>query len=141
MTRSPASSDRPAEEPILGGPPEPFFLSSLESARFSGVFRCDLASRVALPTGRHGLRVTVSPAAPGQDLGFPQGVSELILFNRFEGDDLWQLDGSPVFVSVCITSDRGATLRDVPEVIAWGEIYPSAEDARNHTMRGGGVNS
>ncbi|WZH38264.1 MAG: hypothetical protein PIR02_06245 [Microbacterium enclense] len=141
MTRSLASSDGPAEEPAPGVPPHPFFLSSLESARFSGLFRCDLASRVALSTGRHGLRVTVSPAARGQDLGFPQGLSELVLFNRFEGDDLWQLDDYPVFVSICIASDPGATLREVPEVIAWGEVYPSAEDARSHTMRGGGVSS
>ena len=112
-----------------------FYLSSMESARFSHVFACELEGNESTPNGRHGLRVKISPAAEGQDMGQPQGLSEILLFNRFEGDDLWRIIEFPVFVSICLAQDPGATSTGFPDVIAWGEIYRSAEDALSHRMK------
>lgn len=108
-----------------------FYLSSMDSKRFSGVFECEIKDRVVLEDDRHALLVSCDPPALGQDLNFPLGISDLTLVNRFAGDDVWNPKKFPFFVYICDTTqtdNKPSSLR----ILAWGEIYRNADDARNH---------
>lgn len=118
---------------VSGVHPESFFLSSMEDDRFDSVFRCELESRVELPNGRPALLVSCDPPALGQDLGHPQGTARLLLWSRFEGDDLWTFPTFPQFVQICLPDVVIPSMR-MPTSIAWGEIYATEADAAAQSM-------
>ena len=125
--------ERATSEAQKGCAVKELYLSSTESRRFSGVFRLEVLDKVSYgDPPRHALVVSCSPPIPGQGLGHPLGIEELVLVNRFEGDDLWDIEKFPVFVQICIADPQSA--RGF-ESIAWGEIYQSEEAATSHTMR------
>lgn len=108
-----------------------YYLSSLESQRFSGVFRCEVQDYVLVQGIRHGLLVHCDPPALGQDIGHPLGIEELLLVNRFAQDDLWSPQQYPLFVYICDPTEMHTTLAK-PKILAWGELYRSPDDARHH---------
>jgi hypothetical protein len=111
-----------------------FFLSSMDSKRFSSVFRCAVERPIELPNGHHALLVSCDPPLNGQDLGRPLGVEELLLWSRFEDEDLWTFPAFPHFVQICLP-DAEMRVDVMPASIAWGEIYQTEEDAHAHEMR------
>ncbi|MDP9738116.1 hypothetical protein [Curtobacterium sp. 260] len=112
---------------------EVFFLSSMDSLRFSSVFRCEVERPVELPNGRHALMVSCEPPVNGQELGHPLGISELLLWSRFEDEDLWTFPAFPHFVQICLP-DVDQPAHDMPASIAWGEIDKTEADARMHEL-------
>ncbi|PZE86381.1 hypothetical protein [Curtobacterium sp. MCBD17_032] len=108
----------------------------MEHDRFGSVFRCELESRVELPDGHHALIVRCDPPALGQDIGYPQGIARLLLWSRFEGDDLWTFPTFPTFpqfVQICLP-DVDIPATRMPTSIAWGELYATAADAEVQSM-------
>lgn len=110
-----------------------YYLSSMEDDRFDSAFRCELESRVELPDGHHALIVSCDPPALGQDVGYPQGIARLLLWSRFEGDDLWAFPPFPHFVQICLPDVLIPTTR-MPTSIAWGELYATEADAKVQSM-------
>ncbi|PYY49688.1 hypothetical protein [Curtobacterium sp. MCBD17_023] len=110
-----------------------YYLSSMEDDRFDSAFRCELESRAQLPNGHHALVVNCDPPALGQDLGFPEGVARLLLWSRFEGDDLWAFPTFPQFVQICLPDVVIPPTR-MPTSIAWGELYATKADAEVQSM-------
>ncbi|GAA2843709.1 hypothetical protein FB468_3299 [Leucobacter komagatae] len=106
-----------------------FFLSSMESARFAGVYECETLALVTLGQGRHAIHAACSPPVEASEFGYPLGLESVVLANRFAGDDPWRKFSFPVFVYICAPEFEAE-----PRVLAWGEIYASAEDARQHRM-------
>ncbi|WP_146236254.1 hypothetical protein [Curtobacterium sp. MCJR17_055] len=105
----------------------------MDSKRFSSVFRCEVERPIELPNGHHALMVSCDPPVNGQELGHPLGIGELLLWSRFEDEDLWSFPAFPHFVQICLPDVdlRGDAM---PASIAWGEIYETEADARAHDM-------
>ena len=112
---------------------EKMFLSSMESERFSGVFECNFLRKVELHGRRHAVIVSCSPPVLAQDLGYPEGLTNLLLANRFEGDDIWSISSLPFFVYICLYEGSDAIL-DSPQIIAWGELYETVGGAATHQI-------
>ncbi len=110
-----------------------FFLSSMDSGQFSSVCRCEVLRPIELPNGHHALMVSCDPPVNGQELGHPLGIGELLLWSRFEDEDLWTFPTFPHFVQVCLP-DADLPADAMPPSIAWGEIYETEADARSHEM-------
>jgi hypothetical protein len=113
---------------------EVFFLSSMDSERFSSVFRCEVERPIELPNGHRALMVSCDPPVNGQELGHPLGISELLLWSRFEDEDLWTFPAFPHFVQICLPY-VDLRVDAMPASIAWGEIYKTEGDAHAHEMR------
>jgi hypothetical protein len=116
---------------------ENFYLSSLDSARFSGVFACEIRARKTLHGDRHALVVSLDPPALGQDVSYPLGIDEVLLVDRFDGDDIWVPATFPFFVYIC-TNEELDSDTDKPQILAWGELYRTAADAREHRFDSAG---
>ena len=112
---------------------EKLFLSSMESERVSGVFECEVEREVELHGGRHAIVVSCSPPILAQDLGYPAGLTTLLLANRFDGDDIWSMSSLPFFVYICLL-ERGDADLESPQIIAWGELYQTAGGAAAHQV-------
>lgn len=112
---------------------EVFFLSSMDSRRFSSVFRCEVVRPIELPNGHHALMVSCDPPLKGQELGHPLGISELLLCSRFYDEDLRTFPAFPHFVQICLP-DADLPADVMPASIAWGEIYKTEADAHAHEM-------
>lgn len=110
----------------------------IRQVRFSDVFRCDRLECVTAADGRHGILASCSPAVFAQDVGFPAGLSELLVFPRFEGDDIWQPDSFPIFVLIAISPAgfRAGDAVALPDLVtlAWGELYRTETDAIHHVF-------
>ena len=68
-----------------------YYLYSLESLRFSSIFRCEVEVKdhVLVQANRHSLLVHCDPSTLAQDIGHSLGLGELFLLNRSAEDDLW----------------------------------------------------
>lgn len=91
----------------------------------------------ALIGSKPALKVLISPEIPGQDIGFPQGVSKGLVTARLEGFDVWNMKKFPVFVFFCslVNFDRWENTRFLKEdlvVVGLGELYRTQEDAKEH---------
>jgi hypothetical protein len=116
---------------------KPMYLSSLESVRFEPVRECRLVEFLTFDTGKVAARATVQPGVPGQDFGFAEDITTVVLAARFEGDSIDHIEKLPLFVFITIPSEgRGmpsSPLRaDDLQIIGWGELYRSADDAAQH---------
>ena len=112
---------------------EVFFLSSMDSKRFSSVFRCEVERPIELVNGHHALMVSCDPPVIGQEFGHPLGIGELLPWSRFEDEDLWTFSAFPHFVQICLPDvETGGD--GMPASIAWGEIYKTEADAHAHDM-------
>ena len=90
---------------------EVFFLSSMDSKRFSSVFRCTVERPIELPNGHHALMVSCDPPLNGQELGQPLGIGELLLWSRFEDEDIWT---SPLSRTSCRSACLTRTCVSMP---------------------------
>ncbi len=112
---------------------EIFSLSSVDSRRFSSVFLSEVVRPIELPNGHHALMVSCDPPVNGQDLGRPLGIRELLLWSRFDGEDLWTFPTFPHFVQICLPdADLPADVKRAS--IAWGGIHKTEADARMHEL-------
>jgi len=105
----------------------------MDSKRFSSVFRCTVERPIELPNGHHALMVSCDPPLNGQEFGHPLGIGELLLWSRFEDEDLWTFPAFPHFVQISLP-DADVRLHAMPASISWGEIYKTEADAHAHEM-------
>lgn len=127
----------------IGGPivntGRPLYLSSLESYRFEPVRKCRLVRLIRFDTGKPCALVSLHPGVSGQDFGVPGDLDTLILATRHEGASLAPIREFPCFVYIGIPSlhwdsSRDEISSDHVQIIAWGELYASAEDAARHSF-------
>ncbi len=116
---------------------ETLFLSSLESTRFEPVRKCRLGEVLTFDTGKVAVRATLDPPVPGQDFGRKQDVDAVVLTPRFEGASIAPVDEFPCFVFIALphVEALNSPIRsDDLEIIGWGELYRSPEDAAKHVF-------
>lgn len=118
-------------------PSEIYYLSSLDSSRFELVRECNVRRHTVTESGKPALVVVVDPPVPGQDFNRADDISAVVLVARFEGSTVPPINEFPRFVHIAIAPIdmlhgfgrlRSAHL----QAIGWGELYRTAEDARNH---------
>jgi hypothetical protein len=115
---------------------EVLFLSSLESTRFEPVRNCVLVRRLRFDSGKECALVRLDPPVIGQDFDSAEDIDLFLVTPRHEGARLFPVSEFPLFVFIGLPSEDvvGAdvvTAKDVV-VIGWGELYRTAEDAREH---------
>lgn len=118
---------------------ETVYLSSLESARFEPVRECRILAPLTFDTGKLAVRVTLRPSIPGQDFNRVEDVETVVLAPRFEGASVAPIDEFPCFVFIAIPREGLEALSspirsDDLEIIGWGELYRSPEDASRHAF-------
>lgn len=116
---------------------ETYFLSSLESRRFEPVRSVSIARPLAFDTGKSAVLVRLDPPVVGQDFGRGDDVDEFVLAPRHAGVTLDPISEFPCFVFIALPvgedGDVHSPLRaEDLQVIGWGEIYRTYEDARHH---------
>ena len=114
-----------------------YYLSSLESTRFEPVRACQVERLVAFDTGKVALEVRLRPGVVGQDLNLSSDIDKAILVCRHEGASLDPINEFPCFVFIAIPVREGYELQtpirsDDLEIVGWGELYRSPDDAKNH---------
>jgi hypothetical protein len=113
------------------------FLSSMESKIFAPVRECEFVEPLAFDTGKPAMVAHVTPAIIGQDFGFGEDIDNVILTARHAENPVDDIQAFPCFVFITIPSGEMRRLStpirsDDLRIIAWGELYRSADDARNH---------
>jgi hypothetical protein len=119
------------------GTPQSLYLSSLESVRFESVRECELVDLLVFDTGKVAAVAGLKPGVPGQDFGVVEDIERVILSTRHEGVSIDEIDKFPCFVFIAIPGGGREMLsslirKDDLQIIGWGELYRSADDARNH---------
>jgi hypothetical protein len=115
----------------------PLYLSSLESVRFEPVRECEFVDLLTFDTGKVAAVAMLRPGVPGQDFGIGEDVEQVILATRHEDTSIDEIDEFPCFVFIAIP-DGGKRIPSTPvrkddlQIIGWGELYRSADDARDH---------
>ena len=113
------------------------YLSSLDSSRFGPVRMCGIDKLLLFESGKQAALATIEPGISGQDFGQTEDITKVILTTRFEGVSIAPVDEFPCFVFVAIPRDSTHTpsspiTQGELEVMGWGELYRTAEDARLH---------
>jgi hypothetical protein len=115
------------------------YLSSLESYLFEPVRACLFVRLLRFDTGKPCALVRLSPAVPGASLGTTGDLDTFVLATRHEGATIEPIDEFPCFVHIgrpLIVLDDGIDVITAAqvEVLAWGELYRTADDAANHSF-------
>lgn len=118
----------------VGGYPTTYYLSSLESARFAPVRRCDVLRVLAFDTGKPALLARLQPPLPGQELGEREDVGVVVLTARHRGASVDPVAEFPCFVHVAVAAEGREPPQDPVSaadltVVGWGELYRTAADA------------
>ena len=116
-----------------------YFLSSLDSYMLEKPRACDFVALTRFDTGKECVVAVVDPPIPGQSFGSGADISQVMLAARHEGDRLSAISEFPCFVFVArplvpgIECRQCVTATDM-EVIAWGELYRTRDDAERHVF-------
>jgi hypothetical protein len=91
-------------------------------------------------SGKPAITAAIDPPIVGQDFN-RDDISCVVLAARHEGTDLTSISEFPCFVFVCIPALPDGVLSapiraDDLQVVGWGELYRSAEDAETHRFDG-----
>jgi hypothetical protein len=114
-----------------------YYLSSLESVKFEPTRRCDFVASLRLTTGKSCVLVRISPAISLQEYNLTDDVDTLVLVSRHEGQDITAIQTFPFFVFIARAlianiQDSGVISKDNLQILAWGELYRTKEDADEH---------
>ena len=122
---------------------EVYYLSSMESTMFEKSRRCEFVRRVLVGNSKPGVIARLTPPIPG-DAGEDDTYSTVLITHRHAGYGLFPISSFPcfVFVGKPRLSGEEIELRDSFEasevdILAWGELYRSEEDARTHRFDDG----
>jgi len=118
---------------------ETYFLSSLESTKFSVTRECVFQRRLRFGTGKECVLVKVSPPVIGQEYAVCGDVELFVLAARHKGRGLSPIKEFPCFVFIArpLIDDIGAReeiAKEDVEVVAWGELYRTKADADQHVF-------
>jgi len=119
-----------------------YYLSSLESRSFKPVRECIFEHKIIISPVFKGVTARIEPSVI---VDFNIDLNEIIIFNRFEGDTLAPVNSFPCFVHIGIlkkpleeftfnNDEYLVSIKDI-EIIAWGEIYDTYNDAYNFQTR------
>jgi hypothetical protein len=115
-----------------------FYLSSLESVRFETVRECRFADMLVFDTGKNAAVACLQPPVIGQDFNCPADLQRVILAPRHEGVSIDPISEFPCFVFIAITHEgrelQSPIRSDDLEIIGWGELYRTYDDAENHVF-------
>ncbi len=117
---------------------EILYLSSLESTRFESVRECRFERLHTFDSGKAAVEVRLSPAVVGQDFNRPGDIETVILSPRHEGASIDPISEFPCFVFIAIPRQherlQSPIRSDDLEVIGWGELYRTRDDAELHNF-------
>jgi hypothetical protein len=118
---------------------ETYYLSSLDSTRFEPVRECRVQRLLSFDTGKVAAEAQLSPAVVGQDFNRGPDIESVILSARHEGASLDPVNEFPCSVYITIPRREQGVLEspirsDDLEIIGWGELYRSREDAESHRV-------
>lgn len=118
---------------------EVYFLSSLDSARFEPVRECRLRRQLTFDSGKVAVEARLRPAVIGQDFNRGSDIETVILSARHENASLDPVNEFPCFVFITIPRAEHDVLKspihaDDLEIIGWGELYRTREDAERHAF-------
>lgn len=117
---------------------EKYYLSSLESRTFEPVRECRFTRLLRFTTDKPLVEADITPPVIGQPYGWgDRDISTVVLTPRHEGSTIDPISDFPLFVHIAIPHNADARIEspvDVSalQVIAWGELYRTAEDAEQH---------
>lgn len=117
-----------------------YYLSSVDSVRFSAVRECRFYRLLTFDSGKIAVEARLSPGVVGQDFGEGLDIERVILTARHEGSSLDQITEFPCFVFIAIPR-RGLLVLESPirsddlEIIGWGELYKTQDAAERHDFR------
>lgn len=118
---------------------EVYFLSSLDSARFEPVRECGFGRPLTFDSGKIAIEAAISPGVIGQDFGHFADIDKVIMTPRHEGVSLLPVSEFPCFVFIALSiADfvlESPIRPDDLEIIGWGELYRTRDDAARHTFR------
>ena len=115
-----------------------YFLSSLESTRFEPVRRCVVQESLIFDSGKPLVRAAIDPPVVGQDFGRPD-ITTVFLAARHEGVSVDPVSEFPCFVFIALPpvgrEHLASPVRsDDLEIIGWGELYRTDQDAERHSF-------
>ncbi|MTD56092.1 hypothetical protein [Amycolatopsis pithecellobii] len=115
------------------------YLSSLESQRFESVRECRIVELLTFDTGKEAAYAFVEPPVLGQEFNKASDIRQVIVAPRHEGASIAPVHQSPCFVFIAIPRGEFDTLRspiraDDLEIIGWGELYRTYDDAQHHSF-------
>jgi hypothetical protein len=118
---------------------EIYYLSSLESTRFEPVRECRFERLLTFDSGKVAAEARVSPPVIGQDFNRASDIDTVILSCRHEDASIDPVSEFPCFVFITIPRSDGGALQspirsDDLEVIGWGELYKTWQDAERHSF-------
>lgn len=118
---------------------EIYYLSSLDSARFEPVRQCQVERMLTFDSGKVAVEARLSPSVVGQDFNRASDIDTVILSCRHEGAVIDPVSEYPCFVFITIPKGDGYALQspvrpDDLEIIGWGELYRTREDAERHSF-------
>lgn len=115
-----------------------YYLSSLDSVRFSIVRTCIVLESVRFDTEEDALVASIDPPVVGQDFGRAEDIDVVLLAARHEGQTVDPVSEFPCFVHIAIAKDPATAALTTPvhasdlNTSGWGELYRSADDAALH---------
>ena len=117
-------------EPVETAPD--FYLSSSEYETWREVRKCFVLGKLRGPRPRGCWWIRVEPSVPGSIAGWGPDVSELVLAERYEEEDIARMTDAPVLVYVCrITNPeairRGIVEEDDVKLVTWAEVAKRPE--------------
>jgi hypothetical protein len=120
---------------------ETYYLSSLDSARFDSSRKCEVLRRLHLDNGKDCMLVRISPPVNLQEYGVIEDVDTLVLLSRHSGQDLSTIATFPFFVFITRplihdVLDVDTIAKDQLQILAWGELYRTKQDADDHRFEG-----
>lgn len=113
---------------------EIYYLSSLDSTRFEPVRECHFERLLTFDSGKVAVEARLSPTVIGQDFHRASDIETVILSPRHEDASI---DPVSMLRLIAIPSGRHKVLQspirsDDLEIIGWGELYRTREDAERH---------
>lgn len=120
---------------------EIYYLSSLDSLLFEPVRECRVVRALAFDSGKRAIEVHLTPSVIGQAFDRAPDIDTVVLTCRHEGAKIDPVREFPCFVFIAIPKHDGSVLHspirsDDLDVIAWGELYRTRNDAERHYFDG-----
>lgn len=117
---------------------EIYYLSSLDSARFEPVRECRFERLLKFDSGKSAVEAQLSPPVIGQDFNRASDIETVILTTRHEDPSIDPVSEFPCFVFITIPREHDALQSPIRsddlEIIGWGELYRTPEDAKLHNF-------
>lgn len=117
-----------------------YYLSSMDSVSFAETRECVFVKVLSFSGGKQCVLARVDPPVIGQQYGLEgKDLDLLFLASRHEGELLDPIKSFPCFVFIARPlvpnlGQRDVVLKEDLEIIAWGELYRTKQDADAHNF-------